>query len=145
MWVIQFHRVSPSAAASGSLLFFLVTFQFLPGTLKDQEVVDHETSQLKTLMEYGIRGQEMPQQLIQRCPWSPFWRASRLSTVFLSYQSIRISGVSAFRLEKFYGNYRCPQKHCHWIRTQRQQSQCKNSQENSSQKDESRVTIHIYT
>jgi hypothetical protein len=61
--------------------------------------------------------------------WSPFWRNSRLGTIFLNCQRKRIPGISALRLEKFYGDYWSPQIHSQWIRTK---SQCKGNQENIS-------------
>jgi hypothetical protein len=52
-----FHFTSPSAASSGALgnLFvFSESFQILPGTLKNQKMVDQESSQLKKLEQESV-------------------------------------------------------------------------------------------
>jgi hypothetical protein len=65
--------------------------------LKDEETVDHKFSQLKKLMEWETRGQEIPQQPMWRHSWRQFWRTPRLETIFLNCQSISI-GINGILL-----------------------------------------------
>jgi hypothetical protein len=63
--------------------------------LKDGENVDHKFSQLKKLMQWEKRGQEIPQWPIWRYSWRQFWRTPRVQTIVFNCQSIStaINGI----------------------------------------------------